>query len=173
MESVYLGVVTLRGLRIFVFLAELNGLELWATDIGNAYLKAETKEKVYIIAGEEFGELERHTLVIHKSLYGLRSSGLRWREMLVNCLRGMGLCPCKVEPDIWMREKNSMYKCINVYVDDLAIAARNPKEIIDTLMKKHDFKLKGTGPINTIWGVISLEMNWVRYVFHLENILRR
>ena len=43
LESVYSGVVTLRGLRMVIFLAELNGLDLWATDIGNAYLEAETK----------------------------------------------------------------------------------------------------------------------------------
>ena len=41
-----------------IFLAELNGLETWATDIGNAYLEAETNEKVYIIAGPEFGDVE-------------------------------------------------------------------------------------------------------------------
>ena len=37
------------------FLAELNGLELWGTDIGNAYLESYTSEKVCIIAGPEFG----------------------------------------------------------------------------------------------------------------------
>ena len=41
-----------------IFLGELNGLETWATDIGNAYLEAETKEKVCFVAGPEFGELE-------------------------------------------------------------------------------------------------------------------
>ena len=40
------------------------------------------------------------------------------------------------------------YEYIAVYVDDLAIAARNPKEICDILMKKYKFKLKGTGPIS-------------------------
>ena len=34
-DSVYSGVVSLRGLRIKLFLAELNQLETWATDIGN------------------------------------------------------------------------------------------------------------------------------------------
>ena len=61
-----------------LFLAELNKLEVWATDIGNAYLEAETKEKLYIIAGQEFGDLHGHILVIRKALYGLRSSGKRW-----------------------------------------------------------------------------------------------
>ena len=57
LTSVYSGVVSLCGLHLQVFLAELNGLEMWTTDIGNAYLEAETDEKVYIIAGPEFGEL--------------------------------------------------------------------------------------------------------------------
>jgi hypothetical protein len=38
-----------------LFLAELNRLSVWATDIGNAYLEADTKEQLYIIAGNEFG----------------------------------------------------------------------------------------------------------------------
>jgi hypothetical protein len=44
LESVYSVVVSLLGLRIVTFLAELNGLDLWATDIGNAYLEAFTME---------------------------------------------------------------------------------------------------------------------------------
>ena len=52
-DSVYSGVVTLRGLRLLIFLAELNELQTWATDIGNAYLEALTLEKVCIVAGPE------------------------------------------------------------------------------------------------------------------------
>ena len=35
------------------FIAELNGLELWTTNIGNAYLESVTKEKVAFVAGPE------------------------------------------------------------------------------------------------------------------------
>ena len=146
-DSVYSGVVSLRGLRLLVFLGELNKLDTWATDIGNAYLEAETLEKVYIEAGPEFGEREGHTLVIFKALYGLRSSGLRWHERFADCLRSMGFKPSKAEPDIWMRRNDDVYEYIGVYVDDLAIAAKDPKAITDILTKKHNFKLKGTGPI--------------------------
>jgi len=38
-DSVYSGVVSLCGLCIVTFLAELNNLDLWATDVGNAYLE--------------------------------------------------------------------------------------------------------------------------------------
>jgi hypothetical protein len=47
LESVYSGVVSLRGFLLVLFLAELNNLELWATDIGSAYLEAFTSELVY------------------------------------------------------------------------------------------------------------------------------
>ena len=67
-ESVYSGVVSLRSLRIVTIIAELNGLELYAADVGNAYLEAVTKEKVYIIGGIGFGELEGHILVIYRLL---------------------------------------------------------------------------------------------------------
>jgi hypothetical protein len=60
------------------FLAKLNGLDTWATNIGNAYMKAEKKEHLYIIAGAEFGELESHTLVFLKANYGFCSSRLHW-----------------------------------------------------------------------------------------------
>ena len=147
LSSVYSGVVSLRGLRLMIFLAELNELETWATDIGNAYLEANTSEKVYIIAGPEFGKLEGHVLIIRKALYGLRTSGVRWHERLADCLRSMGFAPSWSEPDIWMRRAGDVYEYVAVYVDDLAIAAKNPQEIIDTLVNVHKFKLKGTGNI--------------------------
>ena len=75
LESVYSGVVYLRGIHLLIFLAELNGMEIWASDIGNAYLEAYTTERVCIMAGPKFGNLEGHRLVIIKALYGLRSSG--------------------------------------------------------------------------------------------------
>ena len=67
-ESVYSSVVSLRSLRLVIFLAELNQLDLWGADVGNAYLEAFTKEKVCFIAGEGFGNLIGHTLVIVKVL---------------------------------------------------------------------------------------------------------
>lgn len=148
LESVYSGVVTLRGLRIVCFISELNELILYATDIGNAYLEAFTKEKLYFIAGPSFGARAGHILVINKALYGLRTSGLRWHERFADVLRTMGFYPSKAEPDIWMRENEGLYEYIAVYVDDIAIAARNPMSIVKELTETHKFKLKGTGPIS-------------------------
>ena len=58
-------------------IAELNDLEIWGTDVGNAYLESKTHEKVVFIAGDEFGPLAGHLFQIVKALYGLKSSGKR------------------------------------------------------------------------------------------------
>ena len=51
-NSVYFGVVSLRELRMMVFLAELNQLDTWTTDIGNTHLEVKTSEKVCITIGQ-------------------------------------------------------------------------------------------------------------------------
>ena len=145
-DSVYSGVVSIEGIRICTFLAELNDLELWSTDVGNAYLESYTKEKVCFYAGPEFGEREGHLLIIVKAQYGLKSSGKRWHERLYDVLTGMGFFPSKAEEDIWMRDMGDHYEYIAVYVDDLLIASRNPMAIIEGL-EKVPFKLKGTGEV--------------------------
>ena len=62
---------------MLLFLAELNGLPICATDIASVYLEAKTNEKVCILAGPEFGTLHNHRLIIDEALYGLRTSGQR------------------------------------------------------------------------------------------------
>ena len=57
-DSTYSSVVSLRSMRIVMFLTELNEFDLCAGDISSAYLYAYTSEQVYAIAGWEFGELE-------------------------------------------------------------------------------------------------------------------
>jgi hypothetical protein len=44
-ESLYSGVVSLRGIRLFVFLAELNGLELWGADVEMHILKQKQRRR--------------------------------------------------------------------------------------------------------------------------------
>jgi len=146
-NRVYSGIVSLSGTRLVLFVAELNGLTIWATGIGNAYLEAKTKEKLFIVAGPEFGNLTGHTLVINMALYGLCTSGLRWHERFSDCLRAEGFFLCKAEPDVWMRDLGNHYEYVVVYVDDLAFAMRNPQSFVDVLSSKYRFKLKGTGPI--------------------------
>jgi len=51
----YSSVVSRDSVRIALTLASLNGLEVSACDIGNAYLNADCREKLWTVAGPEFG----------------------------------------------------------------------------------------------------------------------
>ena len=72
-ENIYSGVVSVSNLRLDLFLGKLNNLDIWGAEIGNAYLEAFTDEKLYIVAGPEFQELEGYIIIFLKALYGLKS----------------------------------------------------------------------------------------------------
>ena len=148
-ESIYSGVVSLRSLRMVVFLSQLNNLEIWGADVGNAYLEAYTDEKLCIIAGPEFKELQGHLLIMIKALYGTRSGGARWHDRLFDILQELNFKPSKADPDVWMRPEpgGTCYEYKAVYVDDLAIAAKDPQAFCHKLKKKYNLKLKGVGPL--------------------------
>ena len=67
--------------RVLMTIAAANILEVMVGDIGNAYLHADTEEKVYTRAGAEFeavGLMPEGTLLeVVKALYGLPTSGNR------------------------------------------------------------------------------------------------
>ena len=136
-ESIYSGVVSLRNLKLVIFLGKLNNLGLWGADIGNAYLEAPTEEKLYIVAGPEFEDWEGYILTFSKALYGLKSSGKRWAETLHDILIDMDFIPSRADQCIWLKKnkKINIYEYIAVYVDDLCIAAQDPKEIVNVLIK--------------------------------------
>ena len=54
-DMTYSSVVTRNSIRIAFTLAALNDLDVLSTDVQNAYLNAPMKEKVYMMAGPEFG----------------------------------------------------------------------------------------------------------------------
>ena len=148
-ESIYFGVVSLRSLRMVVFLSQLNDLKIWGADVGIAYLEVYTDEKLCTIAGPEFKELQGHPLIMIKALHGTHSGGARWHDRLFDILQELKFKPSKADPDVWMRPEpgGTCYEYIAVYVDDLAIAAKDPQPFCNELKKKYNLKLKGVGPL--------------------------
>ena len=142
-------VVSLRSLRMVVFLSQLNDFEIWGADVGNAYLEAYTDQNLCIIVGPEFKELQGHLLIMIKTLHGTCSGGARCHDRLSDILQELKFKPSKADPDVWMRPEpgGTCYEYIAVYVDDLAIAAKDPQTFCNELKKKYNLKLKGVGPL--------------------------
>ncbi len=68
----YSSVVSRDSVRIMFLVAAVNDLQVLAADIGNAYLNAPNRERVYAIAGKEFGSRAGQRVLIVRALYGLK-----------------------------------------------------------------------------------------------------
>jgi len=100
----YASVVSRESVRIAFFIAALNNLEVVAGGIGNAYLNADTKEKVCFVAGPEWGARQGRRVVIVRAIYGLKSSGAAWRDHLADTVRNkLKFKPSYVDQDVWYR----------------------------------------------------------------------
>ena len=84
-----------------------------------------------------------------KALYGLKSSGKRWAETFLDILKDMNFTPSRADQCRWLKRniELNLYEYIAVYVDDLCIAAQDPKEIFNILKSKYNLKVKEDGPL--------------------------
>ena len=69
----------------------------------------------------------------------------------------MDFIPCKVEPDIWMRDQGDHYEYIAVYTADLTIASNNPEAIVVELEDV-------PGPLNFLLGCFYIRYPHTTYV---------
>jgi hypothetical protein len=84
-------------------IAALNDLDIMACNIQNAYLTANCCERIWTIAGPEFGSEAGQNMLIKKALYGLKSSGAAFRAFLAETLDAMGYLPSYADLDVWMQ----------------------------------------------------------------------
>jgi len=96
----YLSVVSRDSVRIALIIASLNSLHVSACDIVNAYLNAICREKLWTIAGPEFGSEKGSIMIIARALYGLKSSGAAWRSTLAQTMEALGYRPTQADPDV-------------------------------------------------------------------------
>jgi Reverse transcriptase (RNA-dependent DNA polymerase) len=159
-EDIFSGVVSMEAVRLGFILARLNGLMVCAGDVGNAFLYGKTREKVYVIAGEEFGVHKGKRMIIDRSLYGLRSSAARFHEHLSEKLRKMGFRPSKADPDLWFRKLGDHYEYIARFVDDVIAFSKDPMAIMKELEK--NYIMKGVGKPQYYLGgdVVELQEPW-------------
>jgi hypothetical protein len=127
-------------------LAALNDLDVLSADVQEACLNAQTKEKVYTIAGLEFGaDKVGRPVLINRALYGLKSSGARWRDHMAATLREANFVSCKGDPDVWMRPNvkpngDKYWEYVLCYVDDILCVSNEPQTVMDYLASRYTLK---------------------------------
>ena len=141
----YSSVVSRDSVRIALTIAGLNGLKVMACDIQNAYLTADCREKVWTVAGPEFGSEAGTVFLVKKALYGLKSAGAAFRSLLADTLMDTGYKPTKADPDVWIRPATKpdgfeYYEMVLCYVDDILSISDDPKSTLLALTRT--FKLK-------------------------------
>mmetsp|Transcript_15996 Transcript_15996/g.23839 ORF Transcript_15996/g.23839 Transcript_15996/m.23839 type:complete len:1130 (+) Transcript_15996:7540-10929(+) len=148
----YSSVVSRDSVRIAFMLAALNDCDIWACDIGNAYLNAKCREKIWTKAGTEFGSDKGKVMVVIRALYGLKSSGAAWRAMLAETLLDLGYKPSRADMDVWMKPETNpktgeeYYAYVLVYVDDLLHIHHDPEAFMKELKGVYRLKDDSLGP---------------------------
>ena len=147
----YSSVVSRDSVRLILLMAALNDVPLLAADIGNAYLNAPCREKIYTIAGAEFGDIKGKVLIIERALYGLKSSGAAWRSMLRETILDMDFLDTVADHDVYRRlatkpNGDKYYEYVCVYVDDLLVASHRAEEIMDIFGKTYRLKEEAKEP---------------------------
>ena len=102
-RSTYTGVMLRDSVRIVFTYAALNGLNVFAADICNAYLQTLSSQWDYIICGPEFGiENVGKVGLIHRALYGGKLAGRDFWNHLHSCMQHLRFKSCTADLDVWM-----------------------------------------------------------------------
>lgn len=145
-------------MQLAFLIAAMNDLQILTVDIGNAYLNATTKEKVHTVCGAEFGErYVGRIAVIHKALYGLKTSVAAWHSMFAGTLTGLQFKSSLADPNVWLREATEpngeeYYEYLFVYVDDVLILSNNTDAIVESLHQHYHLKEDSVGKPKTYLG---------------------
>lgn len=101
-DNIRIAFLLMDKICIAFLVAALNDLNVLSANISGAYLNTKNAaEKVYTIAGKEFGpEREGRVVAITRALNGLQSSGTAWRDHMAPTLRDHGYTSCKADPDV-------------------------------------------------------------------------
>ena len=101
-------------------------------DIGNAYLNAPCKEKIWSKAGAECGEHRGSIIILVQALYGFMTSGASWQRMFKEFIENNHHFKLtRIDPDVYIsrnrvENKTEYYELLLVYVDEFLVVSRSP-----------------------------------------------
>ncbi|KMQ86502.1 rna-dependent dna polymerase [Lasius niger] len=179
-HATFAPVARMGSIRMIIALAAQLDMEIHHIDVTTAYLNGVLQEEIYMelpphltsvlerLAQQEGDSITRtkaaHMLDqiqkgdtvcrLHKALYGLRQAGRCWHTNLDAVLKTYGAKNASSDPCIYYKGQGEDIILIATYVDDIVIAARDPKKIAKL---KHflnaKFELKDSKEIKRCLGI--------------------
>ena len=90
--------------------------------------------------------------IMHRAVYGGKTSGRDFRNHLRSCMEFINFTSCPADPDVWMRPaiKSDGTKCYDyvlLYVDDALVVSKNAESILrNELGRYFELKEESIGP---------------------------
>jgi hypothetical protein len=148
----YSSAVSRESVRIAFFIAAVDGYEVIAADVQNAYVQESSLGKYASVADDEFGDDKGKTALSVRALYGLKSSGASWCAHIAHNLTDVNFVPSHGNPDVWMllafnqMTKALYWEYLLVYVDDLLAIGLYLRAALNTLETDYNYMIKDFGP---------------------------
>eukprot|EP00957_Ditylum_brightwellii_P210500 15365052-Ditylum_brightwellii.AAC.2 len=104
------------------------GLGMVSGDIGKDFCIVPCAEKIWSVAGEQFGDKKGAMVVLKWVLYGLKTASASFHKLLGDFLWEIGFEPFRADQDLWINKSKHYegYDYIATHVDDNIIVVKNP-----------------------------------------------
>jgi len=142
--------------RFLIGFATHESLHMKMMDVVTAYLYGSLDKDIYmtvpdgITGGDAFS---RPCVKLHRSLYGLKQSGLMWYQRLSEFLKSHGFVTSDICPCVFIKCAKGSFVIIAVYVDDLnIIGTKESCEDAAAYLDK-EFEMKDLGPTKFCLGL--------------------
>jgi len=177
-------VARLASIRTVLALAATENYEIHQIDIKGAYLNGvlTSDEVIYMKQppGYPVSNIPGQVCKLKKTLYGLKQSGRRWYQRLVEIMgKGLGFLRCDVDQAVFYRRKGNTLMIVLVHVDDCTIVATSI--LLITKFKIEIAKHVAISDLGELHWILGIEVKRIRenrtihlsQCSYIESMLRR
>jgi len=123
-------IVKMATVRVVLALASIHRWTIQQLDVNNAFLYGDLSEDVYMTvpSGVSVSGTPK-CCKLHKSLYGLKQSSIKWYEKLSILLLSCGYQQAQTDHSLFVKTADSSFTALIVYVDDIILTGNSSNEM--------------------------------------------
>ena len=159
-EDTFAPVIRLESLRILFAIAATYGLVAHLLDATNAYVGSKIDKQIYMEIPQGVDRQAHEpgdVCELLRSLYGLKQSAYLWNQKVKAFVTSTGFKQSSADPGVFINDRGII---IAVYVDDILVFSKDPKDMDSTKEKLKGFHpMKDSGLVNKILGI---RVTWMK-----------